>query len=42
MIGEGKINSSMDKKVKVRDIVVDVGLEWEGSFGVGGCIRSWI
>ena len=30
----------MDKKVKLRDILVDVALQWQASFGIAPSITS--
>ena len=32
----------MDKKVKLRDILVDVALQWQASFGIAPSITSSI
>ena len=39
---QAKINTTMDKKVKLRDILVDVALQWQASFGIAPSITSSI
>jgi len=42
IIPQAKINTTMDKKVKLRDILVDVALQWQASFGIAPSITSSI
>ena len=41
-VRKAQINTIMEEKIKLRDILVDVALQWQASFGIAPSITSSI